>query len=111
MGRYSEKGITPEIPGKPSYNDHVTQEIETEFCITKEIPIPPEIADSSEWVSTTPHVEILSFGKTQFPALQQLVLGATQSQTAWNNLTPHVIRPAADRFQAVAFRQLLSHFN
>ena len=43
MGRDSEEeeGAAPVIPGKPSYYDHVTQELQTEFCLTKEIPIPP----------------------------------------------------------------------
>ena len=111
MAGNQQKGVAPEIPGDPSYYDHVTQAPDTEFCLTKEIPIPPEIIDSSGWISTTPHGEILSFWKAQFAALQQLVLGATHSQAAWTNLTPQVLRPATERFQAAAFRQILSHFN
>ena len=106
-----KNGAAPEIPGEPSYYDHVTKALQTEFCLSKEIPIPPEIVDSSEWISTTPHDEILSFWKTQFSALQQLVLDAAQSQAEWTNLTHQFLKPATERCQAVAFRQLLCHFN
>ena len=104
MGWRSEKGVAPEIAGKPSYYDHVTQAHWAEFRLTKKIPIPPEIIDSAEWISTTPHDEILSFWKTQFSALQQLAQDATQSKAAWTNLTPQVLRPATERFEAVAFQ-------
>ena len=106
-----KKGVAPEIPGGSSYSDHVTQALETEFCITKEIPIPPETIGSSEWISTTPRGEILCFRKSQFPALQKHVLDATQSQAVWTNLTPQVRKPATGRFQAVDSTQLLIHFN
>ena len=106
-----KKGVGPAIIGEPSYSDHVTQARKTEFCLTREIPIPPEILNSSEWISSAPHDEIISFRNTQYSSIQQLVHDAAPAQAGWENLSPQVLRPATERFQAVAFHQLLIHFN
>ena len=110
MGRHSEKGVWPEITGKPSYSDHVTHALTTEFCLTKEILTPPEIITSSEWISSTPQSEILSFRSTQYEAIQ-LVRDAAPTQAVWGNLTRQALMPATEKFQADACHQLLSHFD
>ena len=111
MGGRSEEGVTPEILGESSYTDHVTQALSTEFPLTKEIPIPTEILSSAEWISSAPQGAILSFWKTQYVAIQQLVVDAAPTQAAWKGLTPQALWPATVKFQAAAFRQLLRRFN
>ena len=51
------------------------------------------------------------FWEHQYAAIQQLVLDAAPTQAVWENLTTHALWPAAEKFQAVAFHQLLSRFD
>ena len=68
-GGAQKKGAIPGVIGKPSYYEHVTQALTTEFCLTKEIPIPTAIINSAEWISSTPREEILRFWETQYSDL------------------------------------------
>ena len=106
-----KQGVTPEITGRPSYPDRVTQALTAEFPLTKEIPTPPEIITLAEWISSNPQGAILSFWNAQYTAIQQLVRDAAPTQAAWKDLTPQAIRPETEKFQATAFHQLLRHFN
>ena len=88
-----KKGAAPEITGKPSYSEHATQSIETEFRLTKEIPIPRNY-NLIGVVSSDPQGEIPSFWSTQYAAIQQLVHDAVPTQAVWRGLT---LRPSGRR--------------
>ena len=54
LGRFSEEGIEPAINDALSYPDRIIRAVSAEFLLCVDIPLPEEVANSLDWVNSSP---------------------------------------------------------
>ena len=106
-----KKGVSPEIIGALSYEDHIAKATGTLFPLTMDTPLPGEINESLEFLKSTDPKLVLSFWEIQLERLLRLVEDCSTTQSEWSDHIPERIKGAQTKFKSVAFHQLLRNFS
>ena len=110
MGRYSEKGVNPDIQDATDYLGHICKAVKADFPSTQPISFPSEIKGSIEWICTTPKEEVLQFREGQFARLSRLLGRSASTQAKWGESTPNELRGGTCRIATVPLLSLMRHF-
>ena len=87
-GGEQKRGILCHVTDSKDIQGHVRKSVDLEFFLGKDVPLPQEIKESLEFLTTNDEVTTQRFWKEQLEMVRQIVSGASDLQKSWENDSP-----------------------
>ena len=92
MGRHTKERGPPLIENPEDYIDHISKETKALFPLGTDMPLPPEITESMDFLMKADPKGVVEFRDNQIARLQPIVKESQHKQEEWNALIPKEIK-------------------
>ena len=104
------RGIFCHIAESSSIIDHVDKEMDLEFFLSKEVPLPSEVGQSLKMIVGANPIQIKQFWHDQILRVERIAQQAEHTQKQWDLLTPKELRNSRSPIKTVAILDLMNQY-
>ena len=99
------------IDDASSIDDHINKAVAQDFFLAKAAPLPAELDESIEFISTTPACKLHSFWDAQLKRMADYVALTSGARRIFGDATPPEIKSATGTMRSVATSALLGNYD
>ena len=111
MGGEQRKGILMHIDDAASIDDHINRAVAQDCLTARPTPLPTEVDESIEFISTTPSNKPHSFWDSQLKRAANYVDLTSGIQRTWGNAAPPEVKSATWKMKPIAISELLDNYD